>query len=84
MYLCPQIDQNQSSRDAINAKFEKVDVKINSMLETQSIVMSLRKDLNRVENVLFNLNQRVEKIGAVLSIADSTTPSMASALIRGF
>lgn len=54
------------------------------MLETQTVVMELRKDLNRVEDVLFNLNQRVEKIGAAFSATASTTPSMASALIRGF
>lgn len=54
------------------------------MLETQTVVMELRKDLNRVEGVLFNLHERVEKIDAAFSTTASTNPSIASALIRGF
>ncbi|KAL0871813.1 hypothetical protein ABMA27_004295 [Loxostege sticticalis] len=68
-----QIDKSQSARDNIREKFEKINAKIDSMLELQDTVTSLRKNLQVVENTIAEMAQRIEKIDAVTLGSEACT-----------
>ncbi|XP_013190467.2 uncharacterized protein LOC106134871 [Amyelois transitella] len=59
-----ELDLTQEARDHIDAKFEKVQGKIESMLELQEVMVGLKNDLRVAENNLANLILRVDKLDA--------------------
>lgn len=68
-----QLSQTQRARDTIKEKFEKIDAKINSMIELQTTVASLRQNLQVVENSIVDMAQKVEKIEALTSNSEACT-----------
>ncbi|KAJ0178196.1 hypothetical protein K1T71_006019 [Dendrolimus kikuchii] len=57
-----QVNETRAARELIQEKFNKIDSKINSMLDLKQSVMSLREDLTTAENNLANLINRVYKL----------------------
>ncbi|XP_028167820.1 uncharacterized protein LOC114358137 [Ostrinia furnacalis] len=68
-----QIEHAQGARDHIREKFEKIDAKIDSMLELQNTVTSLRKNLHVVENSIAEMAQKIEKIDTLTMGSDACT-----------
>lgn len=69
-----QLNRSQTTRDMIQNRLEKLNTKIDSMLELQNNVASLRKDLVVVENTLTDLTERVSRLD------QATTPSDRSSI----
>lgn len=68
-----QLNQAQKARDTIKEKYEKIDAKINSMLELQTTVTSLRKNLTVIENTMADVALKVEKIDEFTANSDTCT-----------
>ncbi|XP_028029437.1 uncharacterized protein LOC114242467 [Bombyx mandarina] len=65
-----EIDRAKTSRQSILEKFNKIDSKIDSMLEIQDKVTALRKDLHTAEYTLSELTAKIAKIELASSSSD--------------
>lgn len=57
-----QVSLTQRARDSIEDKFNKIDMKISSMLELQKTVASLRNSLQAAESSLTDVMYKVDKM----------------------
>lgn len=57
-----EVHETHRARESLLQKFAKIDAKINSMLELQDTVQTMRKDLQTAGN---NLQQMVNKVDAL-------------------
>ncbi|KAG6444778.1 hypothetical protein O3G_MSEX003561 [Manduca sexta] len=57
-----ELDQAQKARSFINEKLEKIEAKINSMVELQNSVATMRQDLHVAESTLTELVDRIGKL----------------------
>lgn len=73
MRINKEVDDTQSARFRIEEKFNKVDAKINSMLELQNTVTMLRKDLQLAEDVLCSMVERLENLEKILVISETSS-----------
>lgn len=60
--ITKEVDESQRARKSIQEKLDKVDKKINGMLDVQNTIAILRKDLRVTENILVDTMEKVEKI----------------------
>ncbi|XP_049874359.1 uncharacterized protein LOC126372574 [Pectinophora gossypiella] len=65
--------ESQRARDSIFDKFDKIDSKINTMLELQNTVKVLRKNLWAAENILADVQEKVNKLSLDLNSSTTTT-----------
>ncbi|CAB3220089.1 unnamed protein product [Arctia plantaginis] len=63
--VCKEASIAEEVRDNMSKKFEKIDAKVDSMLELQNTVLSLRKDLSAVGTTLVELVDKVNKMDAI-------------------
>ncbi|XP_047534910.1 uncharacterized protein LOC125069455 [Vanessa atalanta] len=74
--IMKEVDEVQRARQSIQDKFEKIDAKINSMLNIQTTITVLKNDLRQAENILVDTIEKVEKIEGI--IGESETSSLQS------
>lgn len=63
--VCKEASNAEEIRDNMNKKFEKIDAKVDSMLELQNTVLSLRKDLIAAGAAMVELFDKVDKMEAI-------------------
>ncbi|CAG4949954.1 unnamed protein product [Colias eurytheme] len=66
-----EVSETRSARNSIQEKFEKIDAKINTMLDLQNTVAVLRKDLQVAEDVLANMVEKVEKLECIIGESEA-------------
>ncbi|CAG9793953.1 unnamed protein product [Diatraea saccharalis] len=59
-----QVKHTQKARGMILEKFEKIDSKINLMMELKDTVTILRKNINTAEDALSDIVQKIERLDA--------------------
>ncbi|CAH2217201.1 jg2783 [Pararge aegeria aegeria] len=69
--IVKEVDDTQRARQTIQDKFEIVESKINTMLDVQNTIQSLRQNLRTAENTLVDIIQKVEKIEGFIGVSDS-------------
>lgn len=74
--IANEVEKTNIARESIKNKIEIVDAKINSILDLQSTVIALRKDLNAAESSIANILEKVEMLEKKENIA--YTPSTSS------
>lgn len=62
-----QVNLTQKARESIENKFNTIDTKINSILELQNTVTSLRQNLQVAESSLAEMLFKVDRIEAVVA-----------------
>ncbi|CAH2091015.1 unnamed protein product [Euphydryas editha] len=71
--IIKEVDESQRARKSIRDKFEKIDTKINSMLDVQNTITILRKDLLASENILVDTMEKIEKIENIVGVSQSSS-----------
>ncbi|KAI8426135.1 hypothetical protein MSG28_005087 [Choristoneura fumiferana] len=66
-----ELEKTGHSRELIFEKFEKIDSKINTMLDLQDNILAMRQTLTLAENSLIDMIQKVQKIEAYTSEPES-------------
>ncbi|CAH4007014.1 unnamed protein product [Pieris brassicae] len=68
-----EVHDTQTARINIDEKFDKVNSKINTMLDLKDTITMLRKDLQTAEDVLCNMVERVEKLESMLVVSEASS-----------
>lgn len=71
--IMKEVDESQRARKSIREKFEKIDKKINSMLDVQNTITILRKDLRVSENILVDTMEKIEKIENIVGESECSS-----------
>ncbi|XP_045766611.1 uncharacterized protein LOC123868222 [Maniola jurtina] len=66
-----EVNDTQRARQSIQDKLEKIETKINTMLDVQNTIQSLRQDLRTAENTLVDIMEKVEKIEGFIGVSES-------------
>ncbi|XP_050351652.1 uncharacterized protein LOC126774259 [Nymphalis io] len=71
--IMKEVDEVQRARQSIQDKFEKIDAKINSMLNIQTTITLLRNDLRQAENILVDTIEKVEKMEGIIGESEASS-----------
>lgn len=71
--IMKEVDESQRARKSIREKFERIDKKINSMLDVQNTITILRKDLRVSENILVDTMEKIEKIENIVGESECSS-----------
>lgn len=66
-----EVIKSQDARRSIQERFDKVDAKINSMVDVQNSIIEMRKNLQLVENQLMEITEKVDLMEKQVGISEN-------------